>query len=136
MKPEELQIGVNYFGRVVTSLNILSENPSRKGLVFYTNPEGEELFDYLGAFCSWVTVQQGGEPTDPWHAYWHKREQEPPKRRGNRRIEVDGKHYRMRRGRLVEIPPEWVGKTTHPQTIRKRPSKRYRGRKFKRKVMR
>lgn len=40
-----------------------------------------------------------------------------------RRIERDGKFYRMRRGRLVEIPEEWVGETTHPQTIRKRPSK-------------
>ena len=30
---------------------------------------------------------------------------------------------RLRRGRLVEIPPEWVGRTTHPQTIRKRASK-------------
>ncbi len=34
----------------------------------------------------------------------------------------DGKHFRMRRGKLVEIPPEWVGKTTHKQTKRKRKS--------------
>jgi hypothetical protein len=40
-----------------------------------------------------------------------------------KRIEKDGKFYRMRRGVLVEIPEEWVGKTTHKQTIRKRPSK-------------
>ena len=37
-----------------------------------------------------------------------------------KRIEIDGRYYRMRRGKLVEIPPEWVGKVTHPQTIRKR----------------
>jgi|GEM_PF-3301574 len=40
-----------------------------------------------------------------------------------KRIEIDGKFYRMRRGTLVEIPSEWVGNTTHPQTIRKRQSK-------------
>jgi hypothetical protein len=39
-------------------------------------------------------------------------------------IRQDGKSYRMRRGKLVEIPPEWVGKTLHPQTKRKRASKR------------
>ena len=39
------------------------------------------------------------------------------------RIEIDGKFYRKRRGKLVEIPPEWVGKVTHPQTTRKRKSK-------------
>jgi hypothetical protein len=40
-----------------------------------------------------------------------------------KRIEKDGKHYRVRRGQLVEIPSEWVGQVTHPQTINKRPSK-------------
>lgn len=35
-------------------------------------------------------------------------------------IEKDGKCYRMRRGKLVEIPPEWVGKITHKSTRRKR----------------
>ncbi len=40
-----------------------------------------------------------------------------------KRIEKDGKFYRMRRGVLVEIPEEWVGKTTYGQTINKRPSK-------------
>lgn len=38
-------------------------------------------------------------------------------------IQKDGKQYRMRRGKLVEIPEEWVGKITHASTIRKRPSK-------------
>lgn len=38
----------------------------------------------------------------------------------SKRIEIDGKFYRERRGVLVEIPPEWVGKTVHKQTIRKR----------------
>lgn len=33
------------------------------------------------------------------------------------------KQYRIRRGRRVEIPPEWVGKVPNPQTIRKRRSK-------------
>lgn len=38
----------------------------------------------------------------------------------------DGKFYRWRRGVLVEIPPEWLGQVTSPQTIRKRPSKQVR----------
>lgn len=37
-----------------------------------------------------------------------------------KRIEKDGKFYRIRRGKLVEIPPEWVGKTVFEQTKRKR----------------
>jgi len=37
-----------------------------------------------------------------------------------KRIEIDGKFYRKRRGELVEIPPEWVGQVTYPQTIKKR----------------
>lgn len=41
----------------------------------------------------------------------------------HRRIEIDGKFYRKRRGRLVEIPAEWLGETLHPQTKRKRLSK-------------
>lgn len=31
--------------------------------------------------------------------------------------------HRMRRGKLVEIPEQWRGRTAHPQTIRKRYSK-------------
>ena len=42
-----------------------------------------------------------------------------------KRIEIDGKFYRWRRGVLVEIPPEWVGKVTDPSTIRKRQSKHH-----------
>lgn len=38
----------------------------------------------------------------------------------SKRIEKDGKFYRMRRGKLVEIPTEWVGKTVFEQTKRKR----------------
>lgn len=35
-----------------------------------------------------------------------------------------GNHfYRMRRGELVKIPDEWLGKVTHPQTQRKRNSR-------------
>jgi hypothetical protein len=45
------------------------------------------------------------------------------RRASNRTVEVDGKVMRLRRGKLVEIPPEWVGKVTHKQTIRKRVSK-------------
>ena len=40
-----------------------------------------------------------------------------------KRIEKDGKFYRMRRGQLVEIPEEWVGKTVAKRTINHRPSK-------------
>lgn len=39
-------------------------------------------------------------------------------------IVIDGVHYRRRRGRLVAIPAEWVGQTTHWETMRKRPSKK------------
>lgn len=39
--------------------------------------------------------------------------------RGKRHC-IDGKAYRIRRGKLVEIPAEWVGETVHPQTLRKR----------------
>ncbi len=53
-----------------------------------------------------------------------------------KRIEINGKFYRLRRGELVEIPGEWLGKVTHPQTIRKRPSKATQGRRYKRKVQR
>jgi len=53
-----------------------------------------------------------------------------------RLLQIDGKFYRRRRGRLVEIPEQWVGKVTHPETVRKRKSKRGKGRRFKRKVMR
>lgn len=40
-----------------------------------------------------------------------------------KRIEIDGKFYRKRRGVLVEIPAAWVGHTVHPQTLRDCPSK-------------
>lgn len=52
------------------------------------------------------------------------------------RIEIDGRFYRRRRGELVEIPSEWVGHTVHPQTIRKRPSKKTQGRRYRRKAQR
>ncbi len=38
-------------------------------------------------------------------------------------ITKDGKAFRIRRGKLVEIPSEWVGKVTSRQTINKRASK-------------
>lgn len=40
-----------------------------------------------------------------------------------KRIEIDGKFYRMRRGKLVLIPDEWVGTTVTPQRKRQRLSK-------------
>lgn len=40
-----------------------------------------------------------------------------------KRIELDDGFYRERRGKLVKIPAEWVGETTHSQTQRKRASK-------------
>ena len=42
-----------------------------------------------------------------------------------KRIEIDGKYYRIRRGALVQIPDEWVGQVPNPQTIRKRKSKQH-----------
>jgi hypothetical protein len=39
-----------------------------------------------------------------------------------KRIEIDGKFYRYRRGKLVQIPDEWVGNTVYDQTKRKRPA--------------
>ena len=44
----------------------------------------------------------------------------------SKRIVKDDGVYRMRRGKLVRIPDEWVGQTVHPQTIRKRASKQTR----------
>lgn len=40
-----------------------------------------------------------------------------------KRIEIDGKFYRERRGKLVEIPAQWLGRVTSRETIRQRPSK-------------
>lgn len=40
-----------------------------------------------------------------------------------KRILIDSVYYRERRGKLVAIPPQWVGKVTSPETIRTRPSK-------------
>lgn len=40
-----------------------------------------------------------------------------------KRIEVDGVFFRYRRGKLVQIPDQWVDKTLTPQTKRKRLSK-------------
>jgi len=39
------------------------------------------------------------------------------------RIEIDGKFYRVRRGKLVMIPDKWVNRVTSPKTIRQRASK-------------
>lgn len=38
----------------------------------------------------------------------------------SKRVFLNGKYYRMRRGKLVEIPLEWVGKITTRQTIDRR----------------
>jgi len=39
------------------------------------------------------------------------------------RIEFEGKFFRVRRGKVVEIPHQWVGKVTSRQTINARSSK-------------
>lgn len=51
-------------------------------------------------------------------------------------IIIDGVPHRMRRGVLVQIPSEWFGKVTTPQTIRKRKSKAGQGVRYKSKAMR
>lgn len=56
--------------------------------------------------------------------------------RASKRIEIDSKFFRKRKGKLVEIPPEWVGKVTHPQTIKDRKGKGNKGRKYKSKAQR
>ena len=38
------------------------------------------------------------------------------------RYDRDGKSYRMRRGKLVEIPEKWLGKVPTRATMAKRPS--------------
>lgn len=38
-------------------------------------------------------------------------------------IIIDGKHYRIRRGKLVLIPEDWIGNITTKKTIRQRKSK-------------
>jgi hypothetical protein len=40
-----------------------------------------------------------------------------------KRIEINGEFFRERRGELVKIPAQWVGKTLHSQTKQKRLSK-------------
>ena len=35
----------------------------------------------------------------------------------------DGKVFRYRRGKLVQVPPQWVGRITTKETIRQRNSK-------------
>ena len=37
-----------------------------------------------------------------------------------KRIKIGDEYFRLRRGKLVKIPDDWVGKTTHKQTINKR----------------
>lgn len=51
----------------------------------------------------------------------------------SQRIEKDGKVYRWRRGKLVEIPPQWIGKTTYKRTRNKRQPVKRRTRKNKNK---
>jgi len=41
-------------------------------------------------------------------------------KRMSKRIEIDGKFYRMRKGKLVQIPDEWVDKIPTKKTKRKR----------------
>ena len=43
-----------------------------------------------------------------------------------KRLDIGNKSFRQRRGKWVEIPEDWVNKTTDKQTIRKRDSKKTR----------
>lgn len=43
-----------------------------------------------------------------------------------KRILIGNQAFRIRRGKLVAIPEQWVGKITTKSTIRKRPSKQIR----------
>lgn len=43
----------------------------------------------------------------------------------SKRIEIDGKFYRKREGKLVQIPDEWVGKTLNSNTKRKRKNRKH-----------
>ena len=38
-------------------------------------------------------------------------------------VEDGPEHYRIRRGKKVRIPDEWLHKVPHRQTVHKRPSK-------------
>ena len=52
-----------------------------------------------------------------------------------RRFEADGEFFRVRRGKTVKIPAEWVDKVPHEQTIRKRASKSREARKAPRNLL-
>jgi hypothetical protein len=58
----------------------------------------------------------------------------PP--RSGKSIVVNGNRYRMRRGKLVRIPAEWVGRIPTEATIRQRPSKMTKKRRRDEKSMR
>lgn len=60
------------------------------------------------------------------HQVWHLRRDKM----------FEQKTHRVRRGKIVEIPEKWRGRTPSAQTIRKRKSKRGQGKSFKRKAMR
>ncbi len=49
----------------------------------------------------------------------------------NRLIRVNSIPYIFHRGKLVRVTEEWMGKTVHAQTIRKRKGKRGQGRQLK-----
>ena len=132
MSNSEVQVGTNYYGRMVTALEPFRLAP-HIAFVHYTDEHGDGVAG-LNESLSWLNVQRGGEPTDKWHAFCMRLRSKGLKSR--KRIVIDGKVYRMRRGKLVEIPEQWVGKTTHPQRIRKRKSKKNQGRRYKRKVVR
>lgn len=128
MKPGIKQ-GCSYFGYTVEDVTML--------FVRFRGPAGVG-YTTMAVFQAWLRSRQRGAPAeDGPPVAWMGQRKRHNRGCGNRRIvKADGKVYRRRRGRLVEIPPEWVGRTTHPQTIRKRPSKKRRGRRFRRKVMR
>lgn len=44
--------------------------------------------------------------------------------KNNGRFLIDGKFYRIRRGKLVQIPDEWVSKVPNNNTMNKRKSRK------------
>lgn len=49
-------------------------------------------------------------------------------------IKTDEGYFRIRRGKMVRIPDEWLLHVTHPQTINKRPSKQTRKQRLERNI--
>lgn len=90
MQPNDIQTGVNYFGRTVIELR-----PMGNAIIVEYEEDGKQYQAGGNEFCSWVHVAQGSEPTDAWHALCVARAQAG--RTGHKCIEINGKVYRWRR---------------------------------------